>query len=102
MKNVTPEEWVVELGQRVRKLRVLANISQQQMADQAGVSLNVVKRLEDGHGSTVLSMLRILCVLEKIDWVDNLKPEVPTDIFEKSHFLHKNKYKRANNHRLKR
>jgi transcriptional regulator with XRE-family HTH domain len=41
-------------------LRLRQNIDQQRLAEQAGVALNVVKRLEGGKGTTVASLIKIL------------------------------------------
>jgi transcriptional regulator with XRE-family HTH domain len=38
-------------AQRLRALRLQANLTQQALADEAGVSRAVVQRIEHGHGS---------------------------------------------------
>jgi transcriptional regulator with XRE-family HTH domain len=72
----TTEEWEKELGQQIRDLRLWQNIDQQRLAEQAGVALNVVKRLESGKGTTVSSMIKILRSLGRIDWLTTLAPVV--------------------------
>ena len=76
VNNKTPEEWEVELGLQVRDLRLRQNIYQQRLADQAGVALNVVKRLESGKGSTLTSLIKILRALGRAEWLDTLAPTV--------------------------
>ncbi len=65
----TTEEWEAELGQQVRDLRLRQNIDQQRLAEQAGVALNVVKRLEGGKGTTVTSLIKILRALGRVEWL---------------------------------
>src|SRR5215831_941455 len=43
-------QWMVELGQQLRKLRELAGLSQQELARLAGVSQGAVSRLETARG----------------------------------------------------
>jgi transcriptional regulator with XRE-family HTH domain len=72
----TPEEWEAELGQQARDLRLRQNIDQQRLAEQAGVALNVVKRLEAGKGTTVTSLIKVLRALGRVDWFSTLAPVV--------------------------
>jgi transcriptional regulator with XRE-family HTH domain len=58
--NLTTDEWETELGQHLRSLRLRQNIDQRQFAKQAGVALNVVKRLEGGKGATVTFLIKVL------------------------------------------
>jgi transcriptional regulator with XRE-family HTH domain len=76
INSKTPEEWEFELGQQLRDLRLRQNIDQQRLAAQAGVALNVVKRLENGKGTTVSSMIKILRALGRIEWLNTLAPVV--------------------------
>ena len=56
-------ELEAEFGQQLRLLRLRQNIDQRQLAGQAGVALNVVKRLEAGRGATLKSLIRVLRAL---------------------------------------
>ncbi len=69
-------EWEAEMGRQVRALRLRQNINQQQMAQQAGIALNAVKRLEYGKGTTLGSLVQVLRVLNKADWLRTLAPPV--------------------------
>jgi len=72
----TSDEWEVELGRQVRALRLRQNLDQQQLADQAGIALNAVKNLERGKGATLRSLIRMLRVLNRVDWLRALAPAV--------------------------
>jgi len=72
----TTTEWEIELGRQLRSLRLRRNITQQQLAEQAGVALNAVKKLEAGTGSTLASMVKVVRTLERTDWLESLAPAV--------------------------
>lgn len=74
--SMTTEEWEVALGRQLRDLRLRQNVDQRQFAEQAGVALNVVKNLEAGKGATVKSLVKVLRVLDRIEWLDSLAPAV--------------------------
>jgi len=76
VNGMTTEEWEAALGQQLRDLRLRQNIDQRQLAEQAGVALNVVKRLEAGMGSTLTSLVKVLRALGRIDWIGSLAPAV--------------------------
>ena len=76
VNDKTPSEWVEELGQQLRDLRLRLNVDQRQIAKRAGVALNVVKNLEGGKGSTLTSMIKVLRALGRADWLGSLSPAV--------------------------
>lgn len=81
----TTEEWEEEIGQQLGRMRLLQNIDQRVLAERAGVSLNAVKNLEHGRGSTLRSFIRVLRALGRIEWLNSLSPEVsisPMQILE--------------------
>jgi transcriptional regulator with XRE-family HTH domain len=75
-ESMTTEEWEATLGRQLRDLRLRQNVDQRQLAEQAGVALNVVKNLEAGKGATVKSLVKVLRVLDRIEWLDSLAPAV--------------------------
>ncbi|MDA8428001.1 MAG: helix-turn-helix domain-containing protein [Geobacteraceae bacterium] len=72
----TPEEWEEVLGQQIRNLRILRTMDQQALSEQAGVALNVIKRIESGKTSTTKSLIKILRVLNRVEWLETLAPKV--------------------------
>jgi transcriptional regulator with XRE-family HTH domain len=74
--TMTSSEWEAEIGQQLRALRIRRNIDQQQLAEQAGIALNAVKRLESGKGATLASMIKVLSALERAEWLSTLAPAV--------------------------
>ena len=75
-KFQTPEELEEKLGRQLRNLRLLRNLAQSELAERAGVALNAVKRLESGQTSTTKSLVKILKVLNRTEWLETLAPQV--------------------------
>lgn len=75
-ESMTTEEWEATLGRQLRDLRLRQNVDQRQLAEQAGVALNVVKNLESGKGATVKSLVKVLRALGRVEWLDSLAPAV--------------------------
>jgi transcriptional regulator with XRE-family HTH domain len=74
----TVDEWQVTLGQNIRNLRLLKNLDQKELAAQSGASITAVRRIETGKTSTTETLIRLLRVLGRTDWLDALAP--PIDI----------------------
>lgn len=72
----TTEEWGQIIGEQVKRLRLLKNMDQRDVAEQAGVALNAVKNLEYGKGATMKSLIRVLKVLDRVEWLNALQPEI--------------------------
>ena len=65
-----------QIGNDVRFLRLNKNLSQEELADLANVSLSAVKHIEIGSGARVQSLVSVLAVLGKTDWIRSLSPVV--------------------------
>ena len=72
----TQPELEADLGRQLRALRLRHNLNQQQVAERAGIAVNAVKNLEGGRGATVRSLVGVLRVLNRIDWLQTLAPPV--------------------------
>ena len=64
-----------ELGQRLRSLRLLKNITQQALAKRSLLSLNTIKALENGRGK-LTSLIAVLRELQALEQLDNFIPEI--------------------------
>ena len=73
--NKTTAEWEQILGEQVRTLRLQRNIDQRDLAAQAGVALNAVKGLEAGRPATTKTLINVLRVLNRTDWLKSLSPQ---------------------------
>jgi transcriptional regulator with XRE-family HTH domain len=74
-----PEELQVDLGERLRRLRLSRNMDQRATADKAGISEKALRNLETGRGSTVETLLRTLKALDHLQGMEMLAPEVTVD-----------------------
>ncbi len=73
--NLTDGALLHLIGMRLAGLRLARNLTQQQVADQAGLGLRTVQRLELGLAATQLSgFLRVCRVLGLIERIDLLIP----------------------------
>ena len=63
-----------EIGARIKALRLRRNRTQQQVADAAAVSLNVIKALEAGKGK-LSSLIAVLRELGALDALEQFIPE---------------------------
>ena len=70
----TPAELQRDLGERLRRLRIGRDLSQEQLAGKAGVSLKTLRNLEHGAGSSVETLLRTLKALGVANLLEALVP----------------------------
>ena len=65
MEYRTLSEEYLEIGERIRKRRLELHLSQEQLAERAGISVNTLIRLECGQSSTSIDKFRrILLALD--------------------------------------
>ncbi len=72
----TVEEWEDILGDQVRRARIDADLRQQDLARLAGVSEVALRNLENGRGSSLTTLIRVVRALERTDWFEALAPSV--------------------------
>jgi transcriptional regulator with XRE-family HTH domain len=72
----TTNELLAELGEQLRAQRLRLNLTLEEVAKHAGLSINVVRRLESGEGSTLASFVTVLRVLRRDEWLSTLQPPV--------------------------
>ena len=71
----TPRELQVELGKRIRQLRLFRNLDQRTTAEKAGIAEKSLRNLEGGRGSSVETLLRTLKALDYLQSIETLAPE---------------------------
>ena len=72
--ETTDRRALSELGDRLARHRLNRNLTQDQLARDAGVSKRTVVRLENGQSSQVTSLVRVLRALGLLDNLDALVP----------------------------
>jgi transcriptional regulator with XRE-family HTH domain len=72
---LTDDAVMAEFGQRLAHARLARNMSQKQLAEEAGVGERTVARVEAGESPTLANVIRILRALDLVDGLDRLVPE---------------------------
>ncbi len=85
---LTPQELEVALGSNLKALRLQKNLDRQTLCRQAGISENALRHLENGHGATLKTLVRVIKALNRGDWIAGLAPQVSINPL---HMIHKNK-----------
>ncbi|MFG5381894.1 helix-turn-helix domain-containing protein [Yoonia sp. R2-816] len=73
--NRSPTKHEQVLGQRIERLRLSRNITQADLAEQAGIGIRTLRRLEAGNGGTLDTFFRILSALKLDGNVELLIPD---------------------------
>src|ERR1700722_19110086 len=71
----SPMELQIELGRRLRQLRLSRNVDQRATAEKAGITRSPLQNLEPGKGSSLQTLLRILKALNYLEGMEALAPE---------------------------
>lgn len=72
---LTDEAILAELGGRLAQRRLELRLTQEMLAEQAGVSKRTVERIEAGATAQISTLIRLLRVLELLDRLETLAPE---------------------------
>ncbi|MCV6606409.1 MAG: helix-turn-helix domain-containing protein [Porticoccaceae bacterium] len=74
--QLTPDNIALqELGARLARIRKQRGHSQQQLADQAGIGVATLRRIENGQDSQLGSWIKLLKALQMAGAIDTLLPE---------------------------
>ena len=74
-KHSTDQAILSELGERLARSRLSGNLTQAELAAEAGVSKRTVERMESGESVQLTSFVRIVRALGLADKIDVLVPE---------------------------
>ena len=72
---LTDEALLAELGERLTRSRLNRNITQAQLAREAGVSKRTVERIEAGASTQVSNLVRVIRALGLLENFERLVPE---------------------------
>lgn len=76
LRDATTDEAALrELGRRVSRRRLAREVTQEQLAEAAGVDRKVISRLESGQPIMTVGLIRILRELDLLDALDAAVPE---------------------------
>lgn len=80
------QEYMKELGQKIKTYRILNEVSQQELENKSGVSKRSISRLEQGEAVQVDNLFKILTAL---GLGDNIELLVPDQTKRPSYYLEK-------------
>ena len=72
---LTDKAILAELGARLKRLRLDRNVTQQALADEAGISRLTLQKLEGGKAVQLVSLIRVMRALGIAGRIDGLLPE---------------------------
>jgi transcriptional regulator with XRE-family HTH domain len=75
-RNLTIREWENALGEQARLARIRARLDQEALARNANISVGAVKNLEGGKGSSLKTLIAVVRVLGRTDWLEGLAPRI--------------------------
>jgi DNA-binding XRE family transcriptional regulator len=75
--ELTDKAILLEIGARLASRRIDAGLTQAQLAEEAGTSKRTVERLEAGHGTDSVMLLRVLRALKLLEGLNQLVPARP-------------------------
>lgn len=64
-----------ELGSRLRRTRLDRNLSQANLAEEAGIGRVTLQRIEEGKPASLANLIRVLRTLDLLDGLDRLVAE---------------------------
>jgi transcriptional regulator with XRE-family HTH domain len=85
-KLLSDDAILAELGERVARCRLDLQLTQANLAEQAGVAKRTVERIEAGASAQMSSIIRILRVLDLLPNLDRMIPEAgprPMDLLKR-------------------
>jgi transcriptional regulator with XRE-family HTH domain len=74
LHEMTDQAVVAELGRRIAAHRVAIRLNQAELAERAGVGRSTVQRIESGDSIQLLSLVKILRALGRMEGLDALLP----------------------------
>ena len=81
---------LVRIGQRLKESRIEQNISQKSLADSSGLSTFSISQMENGHNTSLLSLIMVLRALGRLDVFEGLFREKPVSPVALSEYMKKN------------
>jgi transcriptional regulator with XRE-family HTH domain len=70
-----PGQIVAAIGASLAAVRLSRNVTQSALADEAGISVSTLKRLEHGDNPTLDSLVRVMTALKLVDNLALLVPD---------------------------
>lgn len=88
------------IGQKLKEARMEKNISQKELATASGLSAFSISQMENGHNTSLLSLVMVLRALNRFDWLEEILREKPLSPIAISQYMKKHP-KRQHTYRLR-
>lgn len=75
--QLTDAAVLQELGERLERRRIDMGLTQAKLAEEAGISKRTVERIEAGHSTEFVLLLRAVRVLTLLDALEQWVPDQP-------------------------
>lgn len=76
MQHGTCAEIEAAIGENLKTLRIHRNLDQATLAGRAGISVRTLRNLENGNGSSLHSLIRVVRALGREQWFETIAPVV--------------------------
>lgn len=73
------EEILKKMGAKLKEIRVEANMKQRELSEKSGLSMFSISQIETGHNTSVLSLIQVLKVLNRMDMLEPFLKEREVD-----------------------
>jgi len=84
--QLTDDAVLTELGTRIARRRIDLQLTQEAVAEQAGIGKRTLERMEAGKAAQLTTLVRVLRVLDAMSGLENLVPEAgprPMDLLQR-------------------
>lgn len=75
--RLSVNEWEIYLGKQIKRARLDANLTQEEVASRCGIAPLTVAKMEAGAGSRLASFIGVLKVLGLENQLEILVPQTP-------------------------
>ena len=81
---MTEEDILKKIGSKLKEIRISRNIKQSEVSERSGVSMFSISQMENGHNSSILTLVKVLGAMDRMDMLDKflLPPEVDQKLIE--------------------
>jgi transcriptional regulator with XRE-family HTH domain len=84
--ELTDDAVLTELGTRLARRRIDLQLTQEALAEQAGIGKRTLERMESGKAAQLTTLVRVLRVLDAMSGLESLVPEAgprPMDLLKR-------------------
>ena len=74
---LTDKAILVQVGLKLKEIRIEKNISQGELAKASGLSAFSISQMENGHNTSILSLVMVLRALNKLEILDEILKDKP-------------------------